>query len=69
MRYREHTEPESLATGVNSGMMAGTAGYTLLLGIAFVLFGLRGRQRWIAFWGVTMVVAGLAYIIATALSE
>lgn len=45
-------------------MMAGTAGYTLLLGLAFVFFGLRGRQRWIAFWGVTMVVAGAVYLIA-----
>ena len=45
-------------------MMAGTAGYALLLGVAFVFFGLRGRQRWIAFWGVTMVLAGLAYFVA-----
>ena len=64
MRYQEHGHTESLPTGVNPGMMAGTAGYTLLLGVAFVYFGLRGRQRWIAFWGATMVIAGMAYLIA-----
>lgn len=68
MRYRETTQPGQPAAGVSPGMMAGTAGYTLLLGIAFVLFGLRGRQRWIAFWGATMVIAGVAYMLATALS-
>jgi hypothetical protein len=35
-----------------------------LLGVAFVLAGLRGRQRWVAFWGATMVLAGAAYVIA-----
>jgi hypothetical protein len=64
MRYQEHTPPEQSSTGVSPGMMAGTAGYTLLLGVAFILFGLRGRQRWVAFWGVTMVLAGSAYMIA-----
>jgi hypothetical protein len=64
MRYQEHTQPEQPSTGVNPGMMAGTAGYTLLLGVAFVLAGMHGRQRWVAFWGVTMVLAGAAYMIA-----
>ena len=64
MRYQEKTQLEAPLTGVSPGMMAGTAGYTLLLGVAFVLFGLRGRQRWVAFWGVTMVLAGAAYLIA-----
>jgi hypothetical protein len=65
MRYQEHSQPDDQpSTGVSPGMMAGTAGYTLLLGVAFVFAGLRGRQRWVAFWGVTMVLAGAAYMIA-----
>ena len=64
MRYQENTQIENPPAAVSPGMMAGTAGYTLLLGVAFVFFGLRGRQRWIAFWGVTMVLAGLAYFVA-----
>ncbi len=64
MRYPENTPPEDLPAGVDPGMMAGTAGYTLLLGLAFVFFGLRGRQRWIAFWGATMVLAGAACLVA-----
>ncbi len=63
MRYQETTPSENPPAGVSPGMMAGTAGYTLLLGVAFVLFGLRGRQRWVAFWGLTMVLAGAAYLI------
>jgi hypothetical protein len=64
MRYQEGTQIENPPAAVSPGMMAGTAGYTLLLGLAFVFFGLRGRQRWIAFWGGTMVFAGGAYCVA-----
>lgn len=64
MRYQEQSQTESPPTGVSPGMMAGTAGYTLFLGIAFVYFGLRGGQRWIVFWGATMVLAGAVYMIA-----
>ncbi len=48
-------------------MMVGTALYTLAIGVFFVVFGLRKRQRWIVFWGATMVVAGAAYVVAIAL--
>lgn len=64
MRYQENTPPEQPTAAVSPGMMTGTAGYTLLLGLAFVFFGLRGHQRWIAFWGATMVLAGAAYFVA-----
>lgn len=55
------------AYGAASDMLVGTAIYTLVLGAAFVVFCWRGRQRWLAFWGATMVVAGAAYLIAVVL--
>ena len=56
MRYRENEAAPSTESLFNSEMMAGTALYTLLLGLAFIVFGLRGGQRWLAFWGGTMVL-------------
>ena len=64
MRYRESAEAEPPRSQVNPDMMTGTAVYTAALGVAFVIFGLRQRQRWLAFWGVTMVLAGGAYGLA-----
>lgn len=52
---------------VDSGMMLGTVIYTLLLGIFFVVFGVKVGKRWVSFWGATMVIAGVAYLIAIAI--
>ena len=50
---------------VDPGMMLGTVIYTFLLGVFFIVFGMKVRKRWIIFWGATMVLAGGAYLIAT----
>ena len=63
MRIREQ-QPENMAA-VDSGMVLGTVIYTLLLGIFFVVFGMKVRKRWVTFWGTTMVLASGAYLIAT----
>lgn len=64
MRYDDTLRPEENIASVSTDMMVGTAVYTLLLGIGFVIFGLRVGKRWVAFWGGTMVLAGAAYLIA-----
>ena len=61
MRFKEE-HSENLAH-VDSDMMLGTVIYTLLLGIFFVVFGLKVRKRWISFWGMTMVLASGAYLV------
>ena len=48
-------------------MFIGTAVFTLLTGIGFIVAGKRGKQFWIAFWGATMVVASISYLTALAL--
>ena len=63
MRFHEQ-QPENIAS-VDSGMILGTVIYTLLLGIFFVVFGMKVRKRWVTFWGTTMVMASGAYLIAT----
>jgi len=63
MRFHEQ-QPENIAS-VDSGMVLGTAIYSLLLGIFFVVFGMKVRKRWVTFWGTTMALASGAYLIAT----
>ena len=63
MRFQED-QLDNIAS-VDPGMMLGTVIYTFLLGIFFIVFGMKVRKRWIIFWGATMVLAGGAYLIAT----
>jgi hypothetical protein len=62
MRFQED-QIDNIAS-VDSGMVLGTVIYTFLLGIFFIVFGMKVRKRWIIFWGATMVLAGGAYLIA-----
>ena len=62
MRYQD-TQLDNIAT-VDPGMMLGTVVYTLLLGVFFVVFGVKVGKRWVVFWGATMVLAGCAYLVA-----
>ncbi len=45
-------------------MMLFTVLLSLLIGIVLVHLGLKGRQRWVAFWGATLVLAALVYLVA-----
>jgi hypothetical protein len=65
MRYRESAEIDPPRSQVHPDLILGTAIYTAVLGMAFIAFGLRKRQRWLAFWGATMILAGGAYGLAT----
>ena len=46
-------------TGAN--VILGTIWLTLVIGIVFVIAGVRVGQLWLAFWGVLSVFAALAY--------
>lgn len=67
MRYQENVEVAQPRSGVDAGMLVGTVSYSLLLGIGMVAVGRWARQRWLAFWGATLVLASAAFLIATAL--
>jgi hypothetical protein len=62
MRFQE--DQLDNISAVDPGMMLGTVIYTFLLGIFFIVFGMKVHKRWIIFWGATMVLAGSAYLIA-----
>lgn len=64
MRYEDTLQQADNIASVSTGMIVGTAIYTLLLGIVFVVFGRYVRKRWLAFWGGTMVLAASACLVA-----
>ena len=62
MRYREgqdinNLQEESLTDGVSDITVA----YTLVMAFIFIGMGRYGKQQWLIFWGVTTVIAVIAY--------
>jgi len=51
---------------ITAHMFIGIAIYGTFAGIGFVLFGLRGRQHWMAIWGGGLVLSSLAYLVSRA---
>ncbi|HKJ07475.1 MAG TPA: hypothetical protein VKA76_00150 [Gammaproteobacteria bacterium] len=47
-------------------MILFTAVLSLLIGVVLFVLGRRGRQRWLAFWGGSLVAASVIYLIAAA---
>lgn len=64
MRYRIGQEPiNSQGQPVGEGgLTIFTAVFSLLTGVGFVVAGVKGRQRWLIFWGAGLVLASLAYL-------
>jgi len=64
MRYRIGQDPTQAGAQPvgEDGLTIFTAVFSLLVGIGFVLAGIRGRQRWLIFWGGMMIIASLAYL-------
>jgi hypothetical protein len=60
VRYRI-TEDGAVGPQAGGDFVALTVWFTLFVGIAFLVVGIRGRQRWLQFWGALTCVSCLAY--------
>lgn len=59
MRYREGELPGAQAAHANDDMIVGSTLYGLILGIGFVVAGIRFKQFWLAFWGTGLCIASI----------
>ncbi len=69
MRIRESEffsgQPPRVSLG--SEIFVGTAAVAVLIGLAFIVAGVRGRQYWIASIGFSLLVGSIAYLVILAL--
>ena len=63
MRYREGEPVEKLSAHANDDMIIGSTVYGLILGIGFVVAGIRFKQYWLAFWGTGLCIASIATMV------
>lgn len=62
-RYRIGETPETGGDHLTENLQTGAAVFGLLVGLGFVIAGVRGKQYWLAIWGAGLVIASVAYLI------
>ena len=62
MRYRIGEEPDMLGTAMDQSAVSSIALLSLLLGIGFVIAGLRSRHYWLSVWGTGLALWSAGYL-------
>lgn len=62
MRYRDGNIPENIGPLITNETLVFTAVLGLLMGIGFVIAGIKARQIWLAVWGAGLVISSAIYI-------
>jgi len=63
MRYRIGEEPDRLGTAMDQSAINSIALLSLLLGIGFVIAGLRSRHHWLTIWGTGLSLWSAGYMV------
>lgn len=62
MRYREGESPGSVPS-LDETMFIMGAVLGLLMGIGFVITGIKAKRHWLTIWGSGLVLTSVAYLV------
>ena len=63
MRYKIDSTTGLPMSETSPGMLAATVVLALLIGIALLYLGKKGRQLWIVVWSVGLIICSVLYLI------
>ena len=63
MRYRDTGDYQNLGLPVDDNFVFYSVLLGIVMGIAFVIFGLKVKRYWLVIWGVGLVLASLSYFV------
>ena len=63
MRIPENIPPEQLAQHASDDMLMFTAILSTVIGLILFLLGKKGKQLWMATWGIGLVISSLLLAI------
>jgi 5-carboxymethyl-2-hydroxymuconate isomerase len=62
MRYRIGNTPDELGEPIGQGPIIAAAVFSFVLGVGFVIAGVRSRHYWLTLWGTGLSLASAAYL-------
>ena len=69
MRYRIGSTPDELGEPTGQGATVGGAVFGFVLGLGFVVAGVRSRHYWLTLWGAGLSLASAGYLGFTLLGH
>jgi len=63
LRYKIEETTGLPYTETSPGMLAFTVAIALVVGIALLVLGKRGRQTWLTVWSAGLIICSIAYLI------
>jgi len=63
MRYRIEQEHQRDKEHASQLIVDATVALTLFIGILLFFLGMKGSQRWLAFWGLITIAMSLIYFL------
>jgi 1,4-dihydroxy-2-naphthoate octaprenyltransferase len=63
VRYRIGDNGALVPAEASADLVSATVAITLVIGVLFLVAGLRARQAWLAFWGGLTCLCCLAYYL------
>ena len=63
MRYRDTGDYQNLGAPVDDNLVFASVILGIIIGIGFVVFGLRVKRYWMVIWGVGLIFAALSYFV------
>lgn len=63
MRYRDTGDYQNLGAPVDDNLMFASVILGIIIGIGFIVFGLRVKRYWMVIWGAGLIFAALSYFI------
>jgi len=70
MRYREGQEiPDNIEPHIGDASMMFAAVMGLLIGIVLSWLAKKGKQIWLLFWGVGLVLVSIVYLVFMVISN
>lgn len=63
MRYRDTGDYQNLGVPVDDNLVFFSIILGLILGAAFIAFGLKVKRYWMVIWGTGLILASLSYFV------
>ena len=63
MRYRDTGDYQNLGVPVDDNLIFFSVLLGIVLGVGFIVFGIKVKRYWMVVWGAGLILASLSYFV------